>query len=387
MSRITAIRRVLAALLIVGTFVLADHPTAPVTADTKMPVRQLQAGTNGQVLTTVSGEAAWAAAGGSSSGFPITIGSTSISGGSTVTDLAGLTSINGFKYGLSASATSFNMGLNVIPDTATGTSNIAVGAYDLNALTTGTYNTAVGLLSLYTDTTGGYNTAVGYGSLQVNTTGAGNSAFGYWALNSNVGGTNNTALGELAMRFNTSGGANTAVGLEALRENTTGNYNTAVGMDALAKNTYANSNTAVGYYTLVDSTTGGSNTAFGYMAMHDNNDGSNNVAIGANAGYSGGNTNQHYNNSVFLGMNAVPSVDSLTNVILIGYGATASQSNTAVIGNSSTALTVLYGSVQIPAVKGPVTAPSGSCSTSGVWVFSQDGHVSFCDGTSWTTKI
>jgi hypothetical protein len=34
----------------------------------------------------------------------------------------------------------------------------------------------------------------------------------------------------------------------------------------------------------------------------------------------------------------------------------------------------------------PVTAPSGSCTAIG-WAFSQDGHATFCDGTTWTRKM
>jgi hypothetical protein len=36
---------------------------------------------------------------------------------------------------------------------------------------------------------------------------------------------------------------------------------------------------------------------------------------------------------------------------------------------------------------GPATAPTGSCPTNGAWVFSQDGHASFCAAGAWTTKI
>ena len=36
---------------------------------------------------------------------------------------------------------------------------------------------------------------------------------------------------------------------------------------------------------------------------------------------------------------------------------------------------------------GPATAPSGSCSTNGEWVFSQDGHATVCLSSTWTTKI
>jgi hypothetical protein len=38
-------------------------------------------------------------------------------------------------------------------------------------------------------------------------------------------------------------------------------------------------------------------------------------------------------------------------------------------------------------VIGPSTAPSGSCTPNGAWVFSQDGHATFCASGTWTTKI
>ena len=40
----------------------------------------------------------------------------------------------------------------------------------------------------------------------------------------------------------------------------------------------------------------------------------------------------------------------------------------------------------IPFIQGPALAPTGGCSTIG-WVLSQDGHATFCNGTSWMTKI
>jgi hypothetical protein len=36
---------------------------------------------------------------------------------------------------------------------------------------------------------------------------------------------------------------------------------------------------------------------------------------------------------------------------------------------------------------GPATAPSGSCPANGVWVFSQDGHATFCASGTWVTKL
>jgi len=44
------------------------------------------------------------------------------------------------------------------------------------------------------------------------------------------------------------------------------------------------------------------------------------------------------------------------------------------------------GTVSANVYKGPATAPVGACSVVG-WVFSQDGHATFCNGTTWITKI
>lgn len=38
-------------------------------------------------------------------------------------------------------------------------------------------------------------------------------------------------------------------------------------------------------------------------------------------------------------------------------------------------------------IVGPATAPSGSCTTNGQWVFSQDGHATACISGTWSTKI
>jgi hypothetical protein len=47
------------------------------------------------------------------------------------------------------------------------------------------------------------------------------------------------------------------------------------------------------------------------------------------------------------------------------------------------------GNTTTPSITGPATAPSGACSTAGQWVFSQDGHATFCPsaGGTWATKI
>jgi hypothetical protein len=59
----------------------------------------------------------------------------------------------------------------------------------------------------------------------------------------------------------------------------------------------------------------------------------------------------------------------------VGNGAAGDKSGTL---NAATLAANLY--------KGPATAPTGACSVVG-WVFSQDGHVTFCNGSTWITKI
>jgi hypothetical protein len=45
------------------------------------------------------------------------------------------------------------------------------------------------------------------------------------------------------------------------------------------------------------------------------------------------------------------------------------------------------GTVTSPQYMGPSSAPSGACSTNGAWVFSQDGHATFCAAGTWVTKL
>ena len=56
-------------------------------------------------------------------------------------------------------------------------------------------------------------------------------------------------------------------------------------------------------------------------------------------------------------------------------------------GNMAGANGTFSGSVRSGQYIGPATAPSGSCMTNGAWVFSQDGHATFCAGGKWVTKI
>lgn len=75
-------------------------------------------------------------------------------------------------------------------------------------------------------------------------------------------------------------------------------------------------------------------------------------------------------------------------------------------GNGSTANTALFGvyggppvtvdglgnvfaptSLNTPMYFGPAVAPSGTCTSTGAWEFSKDGHATVCLAGTWTTKI
>ena len=118
----------------------------------------------------------------------------------------------------------------------TGSYNIAIGDYALNASNTGSNNVAIGRDAMYFQTgvnTG--NTAVGTQAMAGTSKASNyyNTAIGYQALHSAGNNSNNA-------------GHNTAVGAEALYNNITGNYNTSIGSGACQYVTGSNK-TCIGY--------------------------------------------------------------------------------------------------------------------------------------------
>jgi hypothetical protein len=77
---------------------------------------------------------------------------------------------------------------------------------------------------------------------------------------------------------------------------------------------------------------------------------------------------------------AIGSADGTLNLSSTAAGYTQFAHNTATTG-------LVYASAIGPFINGPAIAPSGSCPTNGVWVFSQDGHATFCASGTWATKI
>src|SRR5262249_31152732 len=157
---------------------------------------------------------------------------------------------------------------------------------------------------------------------------------------------------------NTLGDNDTAVGIAALENNTSGFGDAAFGDGALDHNTTADGNTAVGESALNETTTGQDNTGLGVATGgHTNGTGADNTYVGAFAG---------------------PGVDGLNNAAAIGAGATVSESNALVLGDSGVNVGVgtatpqsllqvgvagsSYGSyLQLPTVTSGSAPPTSDC--------------------------
>ena len=132
--------------------------------------------------------------------------------------------------------------------------------------------------------------------------------------------------------------------------------NTAIGFQALFVNTTGADNVAVGYNSLPSNTSGNGNIAIGAGSLFSNTTGLYNTAIGQIAGYltDAGGQNQTSSNSVYLGYATRSGASGNTNEIVIGYDARGGGSNSATLGNSSIATTILHGNTSI----GYTTNPS-----------------------------
>jgi trimeric autotransporter adhesin len=170
------------------------------------------------------------------------------------------------------------------------------------------------------------------------------TAGGTSVLINNTTGTDSTGFGFQALEVNTTGAFNTAFGSEALISNTTGGFNTASGVNALVSNTTGNTNTASGVNALFSNTTADGNTAIGAGALENNTTADGNTAIGASAGKK----NATGTTNTFIGYAADASADGITNGTALGAGALLFQSNSIVLGNTSTS--AIFADVSITAV-------------------------------------
>lgn len=96
-------------------------------------------------------------------------------------------------------------------------------------------------------------------------------------------------------------------------------------------------------------------------------------AIGLDFEYvgAGSTSNEAFLN--FTNSTTVPITMFGTGDVAIGYASTQADPGVPLAVNG--------------AMIGPVSAPSGACTTNGAWAFSQDGHATFCASGTWTTKI
>ena len=155
-----------------------------------------------------------------------------------------------------------------------------------------------------------------------------------------------------------------------------GSSNHAVGYQTFLNNTSGTNNSAFGYNTLTANTSGSNHTAFGTQALYTTTSGNSNTVIGTSTMITTGSYN------TYIGYGAAPSTTNVTNEIVIGGSATNGTlntgygSNTAVLGNSATTITRLYGSVGIGTV-----SPLGTLDVRGTYN-QTGGNVSIIYDTS-----
>jgi hypothetical protein len=292
------------------------------------------AGSNGQVLTIVSGAPAWAAAG----------------GGGIISDVNGNTGVGASALqGVNTASNNTAVGKNALSNTMTSASgNTAIGVQALAGVTSGTSNTAVGSSAGSNVGTASYNTFMGY------------------KAGSTAAGGNNVAVGGQALQSATSGTYNVVVGMNAGAAFTTGSYNVAIGDQA-------GSGIAAGTY----------NVYLGSNAQSYTEGSTNRIAIGKDAEATADNTaviGGPELTTVVLGSNASPGNQNsaLTSVI-------PAKTNVASLGSASKLWTDVYiagkyygdGSQLTGVVKPTVPSSAGDSCTAGT-VVGDDTYIYIC---------
>jgi hypothetical protein len=243
---------------------------------------------------------------------------------------------------------------------------VAIGTDALSS-NSGTYVVGIGLNSLQNNQSAN-NTGIGPNTLQSNTTGQGNVAINTNALISNKSGSFNIGIGVNAIANAHGASNNTAVGHASLTGNITGFSNAAFGSFALTNNITGIANSAFGSDSMINAQTGNYNVAIGSSAGGNNTNGSNNTFLGYGAGATTGfpSPMTSVNESIYVGyMSRGLAATGTTNEIVIGNNAFGLGSNTTVLGNTSTALTQIYGAVTATGgITGSLMATNGVVSSS-----------------------
>jgi hypothetical protein len=228
-----------------------------------------------------------------------TIGNSNVSDDGTVVAIATNATVNGLSLGRGPGPVEVNtvFGLNALPSNTTGIMNIALGRFTLNSNTAGSLNVAIGDSGLMKNITGNYNIAIGTNSLIENTIGMSNIGIGDNSLSSVVSGNSNVAFGANGLNKISNDIGNTGIGVATLSYLQSGSFNTALG--------YLAGKSALDGPTMTSTT--------------------NSIYIGANS----------------KGLNATGS----TNEIVIGNNAVGLGTNSAVLGNTATTKTAIYGNL------------------------------------------
>ena len=192
------------------------------------------------------------------------------------------------------------------------------------------------------------NTVFGLNALPSNTTGIMNIALGRFTLNSNTAGSLNVAIGDSGLMKNITGNYNIAIGTNCLIENTIGMSNIGIGDNSLSSVVSGNSNVAFGSYGLNKISSDNGNTGIGVATLSYLQSGSFNTALGYHAGRSAldGPTMTSTTNSIYIGVNSKGfNATGSTNEIVIGNNAVGLGTNSAVLGNTATTKTAIYGNL------------------------------------------
>ena len=284
-----------------------------------------------------------------------------------------------------------SIGANALAALTGGAENVAVGYEALNDLTTGGANVAIGYRAADALAVGeSHNIAIGSNAMEAVDEGTAggdadhNIALGTGALSGgDFAGNDRQLQGNIAIGGNAMDGTGAnaqtgtiAIGKSSLTDLTTGEKNIAIGYYASGQHVSGDRNIVIGYQAMDGTGAGGSgadsddnifigvdsgggtwvnadsdnNVAIGNSTMSgDMNDANNNTAVGHEAGkaITDGDTNvlvgyqcgdvitQGYQN-VGVGSNvAFANEATAVNQIVIGYGATGTANNEAIIGNTS----------------------------------------------------
>ena len=224
-------------------------------------------------------------------------------------------------------------------------------------------NTFIGVGAGARSTTSYQNTFIGAGAGANTSCGLFNTFIGAYVGSANLNGEANVFIGNGSGGANTNGARNVFIGNTSGNKNTIGGYNVFMGYNSGNTNIVGNQNTFIGYsagfsanssynsffgnFAGGSTTSGLGNTFLGTAAGGNNITGSQNTFLGYNAGrYIASAATvaaTTLNNSIFIGYNARPLLDSQTNQIVIGTDIPGLGSNTTLIGNASTTVTAIYG--------------------------------------------